>query len=246
MKNEFLWFLHAPAQVSKHYCALTMMQEGNIFHEPELENKGVHFINSAINPKITSDFKDFAKNNFLALAEKGSLQASEIIKKCIELERSIKDAILLNRETTYFKKSRILEKSAYALDEDKSPYQRHTFWNMIFSHKYGTLSEPPYDVIKIPTKISTKTDFLNWINSIQDEQIKKNLLNYATQTGKFKLETFYISSEYVKSNFIPEEIIPIIDIEKIILEMTSPFRLYLETLGFMLDDEKLIMDHFNL
>lgn len=245
MKNEFLWFLHAPAQVSKHYCALTMMQEGNIFHEPELEIKGVHFINSAINPKITSDFKDFAKNNFLKLIEKSSLQASEIIKKCIELECNIKDAILLNRETTYFKKSRILEKSAYALDEDKSPYQRHTFWNMIFSHKYGTLSEPPYNVIKIPTKISTKTDFINWINSIQDEQIKKNLLNYATQTGKFKLETFYVNAEYAKANFIPEEIKSIIDIEKIILELTSPYRLYLETLGFILDENKLIIDHFN-
>jgi len=246
MKNEFLWFLHAPAQVSKHYCALTVMQEGNIFHEPELEIKGVHFINSAINPEITSSFKDFAKDNFLQFIEKGSLSAIDIIKKCIELENNIKDSILIRKETSYFKKSRILEKEAYALDEDKSPYQRHKFWNIIFSQKYGTLAEPPYDVIKIPTKITTKTHFINWINSMQDEQIKKNLLQYATQTGKFKLETFYINADYAKSNSIPEEIKPIIDIEKIILELTSPYRLYLETLGFLLDDDKLIMEHFNL
>jgi len=246
MKNEFLWFLHDPAEVSKHYCALTVMQEGNIFHEPELEIKGVHFINSAITPEITSGFKEFAKNNFLQLIEKGSLSAIDIIKKCIDVENSIKNAILVNNEMTYFKKSRILEKEAYALEEDKSPYQRHTFWNMIFSHKYGTLAEPPYDVIKIPTKVNTKTDFINWINSIKDEQIKNKLLNYAKETGKFKLETFYINADYVKSNSIPEEIKPIIDIDRIILELTTPYRLYLETLGFLLDGNKLIMDHFNV
>jgi hypothetical protein len=246
MKNEFLWFLHAPAQVSKHYCALTVMQEGNIFHEPELEIKGVHFINSAINPEIISNFKDFAKNNFLEFIEKGYLNATDIIRKCIELENSIKDSILLRRETSYFKKSRILEKEAYALDEDKSPYQRHKFWNMIFSHKYGTLAEPPYDVIKIPTKIKTKTDFINWVNNIQDEQIKNKLMQYAKETGKYKLETFYINADFAKANSIPEEIRSIIDIEKIILELTYPYRLYLEVLGFLLDKDKLIMDHFKI
>jgi len=52
MKNEFYWSSFSAANVSKHYYAQIIIQEGNVLPEPTLELKGVHLIASKSSKSI--------------------------------------------------------------------------------------------------------------------------------------------------------------------------------------------------
>ena len=77
-----------------------------------------------------------------------------------------------------------------------------------------------------------------------DTDIASKLTTWATDFGKENIPTVYLSEDYVKSNGIPSEIVKIIDIKRIILDLTMQHRMILMSLGVMLDSERLIREHF--
>lgn len=244
MKNEFMWLAHMPSEVSKHYAALTAMQEGSIFAEEELEIKGVHFINSAVPPMLTKEFKDYMKTLLTNVVENKPITASEVLQKVILIEKVIIDEILNNNNMTLMKKTKIKDKAAYSLDETKSPYQRHTFWKEIFDGIYPDIPEPPYDVIKIPTTLNNRVALMHWIDTIENEELALRLKNWVIKNDKKNLPTLYINEQFVLSYGIPKEIIPIFDIKRVVLDLTIQYRLMLNALGFMFSDEMLISESY--
>lgn len=244
MKNEFMWLLHMPSEVSKHYCALTAMQEGVIYSKEELEVKGVHFINSAVPVFITKNFKEYITNLFKKIITEKRVHAGNILKTVINLEQLIEDEILKNSNVEFMKKTKIKDKSAYSQSEELSPYQRHTFWVSIFGGIYSDIPSPPYTVVKIPTTLVGKKQLLDWINSIENTEIKARLTNWQIRTQKKDLPTIYINEDYIKAYGIPKEIVPIIDVKRIILDLTTQFRLLLNSIGFMLTENRLVKDSY--
>lgn len=243
MKNEFLWDVHAPCEISKHYFAHTVIQEGNVFSKPELEVKGVHLKNSAVPKFIIEDGKRIMKYILDTVASNGKIKLNELIEHVKRLEENIKSSILRG-EALYYKKSKIKAKEAYALDEFKSPYQRHQFWVDVFSSKYGEIQDPPYDVIKIPTVVSGKSALVKWLEGIEDVEIKSKLIEWLKKYKKSDLPTIYLNELFVESNGIPEEIIKVIDVKRIIMDVTMQHRIILETLGVMLHEELLVNEQF--
>ena len=59
------------------------------------------------------------------------------------------------------------------------------------------------------------------------------------------LPTIYLNETYIKSNGIPKEILNVIDIKRIILDVTMQHRIILETLGIMLYNDLLVSEQFN-
>lgn len=243
MKNEYLWLAHTPAEVSKHYFAYTVIQEGNVFKEADLEIKGVHLKNSSVPKLVIDDSRDLMKNILSSVANNLKLKLNDIIARVTTLEESIIASVYAG-ELTYLKKSKIKNKEAYANDETKSPYQRHTFWIDIFSKTYGDIQDPPYDVIKIPTTVKTRVMLNNWIDGIEDINIKERLSVWLLKYNKTNLPTVYLNEVYVRSNGIPKELMSIIDIKRVVLDVTLQHRVILETLGIMLYPELLVKDQF--
>ena len=244
MKNEFLWTVHVPAEVSKHYFAQTVMCEGNVYKEPDIEIKGVHLKNSAIPKNITEDAKDIIKYILSTVAENKKIKLNDIIKRVITLEQEIANSIIRG-ESKYLKKSKIKNKEAYSQDETKSPYQQHKFWVDVFSPKYGDIQDPPYDVVKIPTTVITNTNLKTWLDSIKDTDLRKRLENWLLQHNKKNLPTIYLNEIYVLGNGIPPEIIQVIDTKRIIMDITIQHRIIIESLGVILHKDKLITEQFN-
>lgn len=243
MKNEFLWLVHIPCEVSKHYFAYTVMQEGNVFSKPDIEIKGVHLKSSATPKFIIEDSKDLMKYILSTISNNEKVKLNHIINKVKLLESNIADSI--NRgEPIYLKKSKIKNKEAYALEEDKSPFQRHTFWTDVFSFKYGNIQDPPYDVIKLPTTIDSRAKLIEWINSITDLELKDRLSIWIRKFNKKDLPTIYLNEQYVLGNGIPKEISKIINVKKIILDVTIQHRIILETMGLIIDENKTISEQF--
>lgn len=245
LKSEYLWLSFSPATVSKHYYASTAVQEGNVFKEYDTELKGVHMKNSAVPKNVINDSKDIIKYILDNVSYGKNINLNYVIKRISDLEKDVINSVKRG-EAVYLKKSKIKSKEAYAQDEFKSPYQRHQLWIDVFEPKYGAIDPPPYDVVKIPTKITSRPLLVEWLNRINDEELRTRLSTWLEKYNKKDLPTFYISETYVKGNGIPEEIAMIIDIERIVFDMTMQHRLVLETLGVMINQDKIISEQFNI
>lgn len=243
MKNEFLWLSHVPCEVSKHYFAYTVIQEGNVFGEPDIEIKGVHLKNSAVPKFVIQDAKDLMKYILSSVASNQKVSFTYVLDKIKTLESNINESVFTG-SPVFLKKSKIKDKASYALEESKSPFSRHVFWKEVFAPKYGDIQEPPYDVIKIPTTVQTRSNLVEWVESIKDIDLKNRLSVWIEKNNKTNLPTVYLSDTYVLGNGIPEEIKSIIDIKRIQLDVTIQHRIILETLGVMLYDDKLVSEQF--
>ena len=244
MKNEFLWLAHAPAEVSKHYYAYTVLQEGTVLTVPEIEIKGAHLKNSAVPKFVIEDGKSLMTEILEKVSSNQKLNFRSIVKRVVGIEQTIHDSVFKG-ESTYLKRSKINVAESYAEGPEKSPYARHTFWNTVFGPKYGEFADPPYDVIKIPTIVQSKTALKKWVDEIEDEALRTRLSTWLVANNKANLPTIYLNDTYVSGSGIPKEILSIVDIERIILDVTIQHRVIMETLGVVLYKNKLIGQQFN-
>lgn len=243
MKNEFLWGIHSPCEISKHYFAYTLIQEGNVFKEPDIEVKGVHLKNSAVPKFVIQDAKKIMEYILSTLFDNKKIKFNYVVDCIKALENNIRDSVYKG-EPVYLKKSKIKNPEAYALEGIKSPYARHLLWKQVFAPKYGNIQDPPYDVIKIPTTITSKPALNAWIESIEDKDLAARLVKWLEENCKKDLPTVYLNNTYVLGYGIPSEIMRIIDIKRIILDVTIQHRVILETLGVMLYSDKLVSEQF--
>lgn len=243
MKNEFLWLTHVPAEVSKHYFAYTVLQEGSVLREEEIETKGVHLKNSAV-PKFVLDHgKELMEEILINVSHNKKISLDKIIGDIIRLEDIIRESVGKG-EPIFLKKSKIKNMDSYADGPERSPYGRHVFWQEVFSTKYGQVPEPPYSVIKIPTVVDSKTSLTEWLNKIADEGIKAKLVSWLERNNKKNLPTIYLNDQYVLGKGIPEEIMMVADINRIILDVTLQHRTILESLGVLLYKDVTVKDQF--
>jgi hypothetical protein len=77
---------------------------------------------------------------------------------------------------------------------------------------------------------------------MKDREIARRLQNTLTKYNKEKLGTILINKSYCNSQGIPIEIIEVIDIKRIILELTKSFRMIVETLGICIKKDMLAME----
>lgn len=245
MKGEYMWTSFAPATVSKHYYAFTAMQEGNVFPKLELEIKGQILKNSAVPKPAMQLGRTIIEHVMNCVLENRKIKLHDVLKQIIDLEQEIANSVKRG-EGTYLKKSKVKDKEAYAQEEMKSPYQRHRFWVDVFAPKYGDIPETPYDVVKIPTTITSKTLLNAWLMSIEDEALRQRLIDWLNKYGKKDLPTIYLNETYLIGNGIPSEIYSIIDLKRVTFDMTLHLRTILETLGVLLNDDLLVGQQFVL
>lgn len=231
MKPEFTFPVFAQTSVAKHYFTYKIVQEGNVFKDSEIEIKGVHLKNSAAPKILIQAAQNKMKEILFKIADNKKIKLTDEIKEVANIERKLISE-LLNGNIEFYKRTKIKSPEAYVRSEEQSPYVHYLLWENVFEPKYGKLDKPPFDVIKIPTKVSNVTELKKWLNSISDEDFRNRLAIWMEQQNKICLPTILISSDYVRAYGIPQEIKPIIDIEGIALELTKVNRMILESLGY--------------
>ena len=245
MKNEFLWLTHVPAEVSKHYYAYTVLQEDTVHKEPEIEIKGVYLKNSAVPRFVIEDGTRLMTEILEKVSTNRKVNFDEVVQRVVKLEEDVLDSVKQG-STVFLKKSKIRTADAYALEAEKSPFARHVFWNEVFGPKYGEFPEPPYDVIKLPTVLRTKTALNEWLESITDLALRSRLTDWLVRNNKKNLPTLYLNDTHVIGSGVPPEILSVVNTNRIILDVTSQHRVILETLGPMLYTDRLVKDQFRL
>lgn len=237
MKNEFYWSSFIYSDNNKHYFANKLIQEGNIFNESDLEIKGVHLIGSTATEhvrveinKLMIDINNKLRNNI-------KLSLTEVCNKVIELENYIEDRIL-NNDISVFKKFNIKDKSAYALDETKSPYLHYTFYLNVI----GNCEKPPYRAIKLPTTLSNKTSIEEYYTQV-DEKFKNKLDKFLNKYNKTSYNTIYLPIKSVRNTGIPNELLKCVNINKVIMDNLKAIYLILSSLGIKLPEETTLREY---
>lgn len=231
MKPEYVFPVFAQSAVAKHYYTITYVKEGSVYEKPEMEIKGVHLKNSAAPKEIVKAAAAKMEEILLSVMAGKKISIIDNLKNVMALEKTIIDS-LSSGQVQYLKTSKIKEAAAYALDEMKSPYQHHQLWLDVFVPKYHIYEHPTYSVFKIPTKLTNKSKVAKWLASMEDRQLAERMGSWLKRYNKSTLGTMYVSVQYAKSYGIPKEIVDILDMKKIVLDLTNAHRMILGTLGF--------------
>ncbi len=241
MKPEFSFPVFVQTPVAKHYFASVSVQEGNVFKKPKYEIKGVHLKSSAAPPAITAQSKAMMERILDDVGSNKKISITAIIKEVADLERFI-TASIDKGEVTYFRTAKIKQLEAYAGQLSITPYFHQLLWEEVFQVKYGYVEPIPNTAIKIPLDLPNKTACAYWVDHIADKELsarlKESLLKYKKET----LGTILINKTYCISQGIPPEIRPVIDKKKIILELTKSFRLIIDSLGYCIKKDFLLME----
>ena len=232
MKPEFNFPVFAQALVSKHYFTKINIQEGNVWDKPVIEIKGAQ-LKASMSPKdITASIHSRMSDILNTVTSGKKIRLTDEIEYLKSLETQIRDK-LLSGDDAYFSLSKVKSPEAYSdPNPARTPYIQHLLWEEVFKDKYGTIDNVPYSCIKIPTTLSNKTKVKGWLESITDRELATRLQSWLIKYGKTTLPTIYVNVDHIRAFGVPEEIIPIINTNKIILEITRPQRMVLEVLGY--------------
>jgi hypothetical protein len=239
MKPEFYFPVFAVANATKTYYSSIAIQEGNVFSDVKREIKGGHLKPSNSTKEIVKDAEAMMIDIMDTILRDGKCSMGKYLKWVADLEEKISNE-LVSGESDYFKFSKIKAKDAYK--NDNSPYLRHLMWEEVFAPKYGTAGDPPYLCIKVSLEVNNKTELLAWLGGIKDSGMKSRLENYFTISGKKDFSTIYIPYDILLSTGkIPDELLPIMDISKIVRNLMGSHYLILGSLGFELNNKKYLL-----
>lgn len=239
MKNEFYWPVFISTNKNKHYFANVLVQEGNVFKEPDLEIKGVHLIASAVDQTISKSIHAMIKEINTKLSNNEKISIKHYVDYIVSLEEQLLKRID-EGDVTIYKKDSIKEAKAYKLGAELSPYINHLLWKEVFEEKYGSPGDPPYMTIKIPTTLDSKRKMTDWLATVQDEDIRNKLIAFLNKYNKPYFGTFRPPLAIVKSKGLPEEFLNCINKERIVLDNLNSAYLVLEALGYYKKNDTII------
>ena len=241
MKNEFYWPVFTPSNVSKHYYADTLIQEGNVFNKSKLELKGAHFISSIADQEVVSTIHGYIKEVNEKLSKGEKIDLKDYIKRIADLERLVISKIE-NGDISVFGNGSVKESKSYKNGPDQSAYWNHILWKKVFEDKYGAPGEPPYMYVKIPTIINSKKKLDEFIESIEDEDIRINFSKELNRVNKSNFPTFRPPMSISSSKGVISEFKKYIDIKRVVEDNLKSGYLFLETLGFYRKKGRLISE----
>ena len=239
MKNEYYWPIFIATNVSKHYFADTAIQEGNVFEESELELKGVHLIASSIRPDIAKFAHDMMLEITRKIQKEGTVSLKEYLTKTADKEREIINSVLTGDITVYGTET-IKDENSYKNDGESSPYKYYTFWQDVFSAKYGSPGTTPITTIKVHLKIPNKSAIKDFLEKIEDPDIKSKLTTHLS--NKTDMKILRVPVLIADERGIPEEFIDYIDVNRIVEENLKAVYYTLESIGFYRKDDLLVSE----
>lgn len=229
MKSEYYFPLFAPTVSSKHYLTLSYIVEMLILDSEDTEFHGVALHSNNISIKY-NDFKRSVANMLKDATVNGiKINPYALIEELKELENEIEDRVLnLDNDILVF--SDIKEATSYK-NPSSSPYFHYELYEAVFSQKYGEAPKPPMVSVNLPLTTDTSTKLAEYIKSINDDALSERFATFIKLKGKKALGTIKLPLDSIKKDGIPEELIPIIDIRKIILNQTHSIRAVLDVIG---------------
>lgn len=244
MKAEYYWGVFIPLLVSKHYMTSEAIKEMFVLKNPETTTSGVSLIASTLPAYFLNKLKEYEESVITPLNNGELLSASELIRFIADLESLIENA-LIEKPATVLRADKMKEENGYKNTWDKSNFFHHILWQRVFARTYGDAPEPPYRVYKLPLKLGSVAKIKEFIESIEDPDMKREFENVVLKDGKKKmLNQIKIPMPIANSVGVPKELQDAIDIKAVILNTMKPFYMILDSLGLMKYSNFLVKEQF--
>lgn len=245
MKNEYKFDSFALTTKAKHYFSIITGQEGQLKKDPELEVKGVSLRTSNIPPVIMKEFKKTIRELCMIVAKGEKIEIVPLLEKVAAIEHKVVES-LRSGNAGYLKTTNIKSRDAYN-EKDEKNYHYHRMYNAIFGPKYGYLDEPPYDAVKLPVNLETKTAIRDWLETIDDPIIRNGALRWFEETNYRCYRTLILPEQLVENHGIPPELVKAANVRRTAFATVEPYYHVLECLGVFMMDEKrtrLLSDYY--
>jgi hypothetical protein len=228
MKNEFLYVAFFRTLIKKHYCGLAIFKEGRNLPKPKIDIKGVQFRGSGIPDRTLATVEKMLLGILDEIRFKGEreIDIENIMKGVVRYERIVYNSIS-NGALDYIGGQRIKDESQY-----KTPIASINFnykvWEACWADRYGSIeidSKCPILPIK---EISVKK-----VHEVfaDDPILADKLYKILSENKKKSLTRIPIPRTMKK---VPDDLVKLIDIRKIMVANTSPFLLGLSAFGISL------------
>lgn len=231
MKNEFLFPVFVPTLNTKHYYALQLVKEGNVYGKPKIEIKGVHLKSSNLPLEINKLASEIMKVDICERVYNNKyIDIKGILKKVAAMELKIIDS-LKRGEITYLKHITIKDHTSYRKDDIESPYRNYMMWQEVFEPKYGVVTPPPYGGVNCPTTLGSKRKVAIWLEEMQDKELAGRIKNWLAKQKADKIGTINLPTEAFIHKPLPKEVVDVLDIRSVIATNCHSLYYILETLG---------------
>ncbi|WBF04822.1 hypothetical protein [Erwinia phage vB_Ea277G] len=242
MKNEYLFPVFVLTSRAKHYFANMAVQEGVIFKEYDFERKGVELIASNLPPVIRKDLDGVLHYIIDSVTNDEPVSIHKILRMVARWEYTVMESVM-SGETDYLKTARVNEEEGYSTENSR--FINYEMWQRVFAPNYGACEPPPYSALSFSITPDTKRKTEQWISTWSNRTAADEMTAWLASRGKSYVGEMLLPEAIILSVGIPKEVLPVIDVRKIVAKAMSPFYLVLESLEFYCFDEKqskLVMD----
>lgn len=246
MKNEFKFDVFVPTQVAKHYYALIGCQEGNLHEEHEMEIKGVHLKSSNAPAKINKLAENMMEEIMQAVYQGKKLKGADLMKRVADAEREIMQSIQRG-QPEFFRRAQVKSAESYTKGPTESNYVFYTMWNEVFGPKYTEAPVPPYDCYRLTLDINSPSETRAWLDGLKDQELADRMRRWMASTGKQYIGSLLVPEQSIQLHGIPEELLPVIGMRRLVADITKVLSLVLETVGIYYTNDKqtrLLSDHY--
>ena len=233
MKNEYYFPVYALTNQTKNYFAFISVREGNVYSKMKLEKKGVGIRSSKIPRNVMDEYDKYIRYLMNRIIEVQNITLDEMFDVPYRTENTVRDSILEGK-SEYFQTAQIKAADSYKAGYDAPAQKLHRLWEDVFAPKYGEAPEIPYTALKISTGLTSNKKLAVWINAIEDRELAGRLELYLKNEMRKDLGTIYVPQVTIGFGTIPQEIVSIINVNKQLMNVMSPFYLTLESFGFYL------------
>jgi len=233
MKNEYAFPVLSLTGRAKHYWAYVSAREGNVYHELEVELKGVALRNANVPPVIMKKMKALICQVMDAIMDRGNITVKEVLKTVVDVEWSIKNSVL-NGGYEYMTRAQVKDAASYSAGEKAPNFAHYGMWNEVFAPKYGAVENPPYSAVKVSLDIRNKTELADWLSRIQDKDVAQRMGIWCGKNNKTNFTMVLLPESIMANRGIPPEIIEGVNIRKLIFSTMESYYLILESLGLFI------------
>ena len=230
MKGEFVYSIAILYEVKKVYSNLIICREGQMMPKLTPDIKGALLRGSSKSEEVNNMTEDLIVNQILVPATHGKISAIKLIERVKEIETTIEKS-LLDGETTYLNTKSVRTDDDYKNPDAVAVNRAYKIWMDVFSKKYGPIQRPT----KCHAFPAVGID-VRFVNMLKEKY---------PETGE-RLEAWLVNNKapselIVNSSLdtIPEEIIPFINIRKIIYQNCQAIYYTLRRLDISVGDPKL-------
>lgn len=233
MKNEYYFPVYGITNQTKNYFAYISVREGNVYSKMKLEKKGVGLRSSKIPRNVMDRFDTYLKYLMDTIIERQKITLDDLFGIPYDTEVLVRESVL-NGKSEYFQTAQIKSIDAYKAGSDAPAQKLHRLWEQVFAPKYGEAPELPYVALKVSTQLTSARTLKRWVASIEDRELAERLDRYLRMEQRNNLGTIYVPKMSIGFGSLPKEIVSVIDINKQLMNVMSPFYLTLESYGFYL------------